>query len=98
MFIKAHEFDERIELKESNGRPLRGMGYRCRQVHQYILKMAEQGIVPSYAMVADACEISTIGKVNEIVRRLERRGLLERTPQYQRASRYARTIRLRREA
>lgn len=67
----------------------RVLGYRCHQVLNYVTRMIEEeNTVPSYAMIADALGISTKGKVCEIVRRLERRGLLSRqTPRVWRARR-----------
>ena len=55
------------------------LGYRASQVRAYVeLKIAEDGIAPSYGMICDDLGISTKGEVSRIVSDLERRGLLRR--------------------
>lgn len=58
----------------------RVLGYRCFQVLSYVNQtIATDGIAPSYDMIADALGISGgRPKVSEIVKRLERRGLMSR--------------------
>lgn len=57
----------------------RALGYRAVQVLGYVREtIAEQGQAPSYRMIADELGVGSRGKVCEIVKRLERRGLLSR--------------------
>jgi SOS-response transcriptional repressor LexA len=57
----------------------RVLGYRCFQVLSYVSEtIAAEGIAPSYDMICDALGISNRSKVADIVKRLERRGLLSR--------------------
>lgn len=56
------------------------LGYRGGQVIAFISAEVERsGRPPSYAMIADALGISSTADVCNIVRRLEKRGLLKRT-------------------
>lgn len=58
----------------------RCLGYRGRQVLGYIQAVAEQnGRPPSYTMIADDLGMSSVSDVCNVVRRLEKRGLLSRT-------------------
>ena len=57
----------------------RVLGYRSVQVLAFVHStIASDGIAPSYTMIADHLGISSRAKVCEIVKRLERRGLLSR--------------------
>lgn len=57
----------------------RVLGYRGAQVLSYVREtVAEKGRAPSYGMIADELGINGRGKVHDIVKRLERRGLLRR--------------------
>lgn len=57
----------------------RGLGYRAVQVLEFVrLTIESDGQAPSYDMIRDELGISSKAKVSDIVRRLERRGLLKR--------------------
>jgi predicted transcriptional regulator of viral defense system len=58
--------------------PDRVLGYRCHQVLQFIrARTAIDGCAPSYGMIRDEFGIDKC-KVADIVKRLEKRGLLSR--------------------
>ena len=55
------------------------LGYRGQQVLEYVSTAIEQGErPPSYAMIADRLGMNSIADVCNVVRRLERRGFLQR--------------------
>jgi SOS-response transcriptional repressor LexA len=55
------------------------LGYRGRQVLSLVTATLEDGHrPPSYAMIADQLGMSSIADVCNVVRRLEKRGLLRR--------------------
>lgn len=55
------------------------LGYRGQQVLEYVTATIEQGQrSPSYAMIADQLGMNSIADVCNVVRRLERRGFLQR--------------------
>lgn len=57
----------------------RVLGYRMFQVNEYVqVIIASDGIAPSYDMICDALGISNRSKVADIIKRLEKRGLLSR--------------------
>lgn len=57
----------------------RQLGYRAYQVKNYVeAVIAEDGIAPSYKMIANELGIATKGEVCKIVSRLERRGMMSR--------------------
>lgn len=57
----------------------RALGYRSFQVLAYVREtVAEEGRAPSYGMICDELGISSKAKVCDIVKRLERRGLVNR--------------------
>lgn len=63
----------------SERRAPRELGYRGVQVLAYVrTSIAEQGRAPSYEMICDKLGISTRAKVCEVVKRLEKRGLISR--------------------
>ena len=56
------------------------LGYRGQQVLEYIeAAIQHHERAPSYAQIADALGMSSVADVCNVVRRLERRGLLRRT-------------------
>jgi len=58
----------------------RQLGYRGAQVLGYVQLVAvNDGRAPSYAQIADALGMGSIADVCNVVRRLEKRGLLRRT-------------------
>jgi DNA-binding IclR family transcriptional regulator len=58
----------------------RALGYRAVQVLGYVrATIAAEGQAPSYGMIAEELGVSSRAKVHEIVKRLERRGLLRRS-------------------
>lgn len=57
----------------------RVLGYRASQVLEFVrTTIARTGRAPSYGMICEALGISTKGEVSDIVKGLERRGLLTR--------------------
>lgn len=55
------------------------LGYRGSQVLEYIQKEISSGRrPPSYKMIADALDMNSVADVCNVVRRLEKRGLLKR--------------------
>lgn len=57
----------------------RVLGYRSVQVLEYVrTSIAQDGQAPTYEMICDKLQINGRHKVCEIVKRLERRGLLSR--------------------
>lgn len=75
MFMgKVDEFERPPERDRT-----RILGYRSEQVLKYVRFVIERdGIAPSYEMIADELGISGRHKVSDIVKRLEKRGLLRR--------------------
>lgn len=66
----------------------RALGYRGRQVLDYVNSAAASGKrPPSYAMIAAALGMSSTADVCHVIRRLERRGLLMRCDSGSRHSR-----------
>lgn len=56
------------------------LGYRGGQVIAFVSSEIERhGRPPSYAMIADALGMNSVADVCNVVRRLEKRGLLKRT-------------------
>lgn len=57
----------------------RVLGYRSSQVLAFVhAQLQTEGIAPSYGMICDELGINGRHKVNDIIKRLERRGLLSR--------------------
>jgi SOS-response transcriptional repressor LexA len=57
----------------------RVLGYREAQVYAFIQEtLAADGLAPSYAMIVERFGLAHKGHVCEIVKQLERRGLLSR--------------------
>jgi SOS-response transcriptional repressor LexA len=60
-------------------RPPRELGYRAVQVLGYVREtIAEEGVAPSYGMIAERLGISSREKVRRIVVGLEKRALVSR--------------------
>ncbi len=58
----------------------RVLGYRCHQVIAFIHQHHdEHGIAPSYSMIRDEFDFSSIRKVANVVQRLEKRGMIQRS-------------------
>ena len=73
MFVGVGEFEMRQEVRP------RVLGYRSVQVLEFVrLTIERDGIAPSYRMIMDELGISSRAKVCDVVKRLEKRGLLSR--------------------